>query len=588
MGTAEIIMFAIQAGLQLYGSVRKAFVDSTRGRSLTLPLPRSPDVDHRTAFVWFTENDHGTAAVEKYSRVKQLIDGWPLDDPYQQKEFEELYESIYALTHPKAGNDKGRIGQLDENQLIAVSTIRQWQDSPDPSPLQTIAGTIVTVAIDYFSQNPQHFSENSAEGRALRTFVETLEQYDFATVELADIAPSLMIAVVDIVSKNPELISNGEREQELIENVTRTLKDSADRFLQEAPATERQSGSAWLQLVARSVLKGGAETILANPQRFLDVDDANQAALITHVGGVVADLVLGEDKVTFRKVFSGAGMNRVVRAVFEAVAANPDILKIDNEGLKKTLVAVAHELAKLPGPYKPDMFTEVVRLVLEKSAENMDLIWGKKFSNPKRHLLVTATKVLLQRLAKKPASGSQWKPVLTPGQISSVLETVIDEIVDNPAWLIDEAGGESKTLAIAVEAILTSLRKLDGKRVSAEAGIALFQSAVRAIADRASFLDDLDEGASNAARLAITATLDAVFAAIFDPANDGSSKWKAARNSTLIALVEIGLAELSKRGTSDAEIVILVRIIRAELGDVRPFDVDRFRSVIAEDGNWAA
>lgn len=41
MPAADTVLFAIEAGLHLYGAVRKAYVDGMRGRPLVLPLPRS-------------------------------------------------------------------------------------------------------------------------------------------------------------------------------------------------------------------------------------------------------------------------------------------------------------------------------------------------------------------------------------------------------------------------------------------------------------------------------------------------------------------------------------------------------------------
>jgi hypothetical protein len=73
MGYAEIIMFAIQAALQLYGAGRRAYVDGTRGRTLILPLPRMDGVQLDSARAWFTLEAQGIALA---ARMPQLARCW--------------------------------------------------------------------------------------------------------------------------------------------------------------------------------------------------------------------------------------------------------------------------------------------------------------------------------------------------------------------------------------------------------------------------------------------------------------------------------------------------------------------------------
>jgi len=349
-----------------------------------------------------------------------------------------------------------------------------------------------------------------------------------------------------------------------------------DRLLANAPSSERAEAAIWLQLVARSLIKGGAETILANPQRFLRVKK-DETALIKRVGGVMSGLVIGPDKITFQALLSSEGLNKVVKAVLESVSKNPDLLKVGDQGIKKILQAVAASLAKLPAPFSPDLFPDLITLILEKSAENMDLIWGKRFSSPDRHLLVTATKMLLLELTKAHSPASKWRPALTQQQLLVTVEAVLDEVIDNPAWLIARAQETDPNLAAAVKAVVESLKGLDGSKVSADAGVAVLRAAITAVGKRISFLADLSEPGAQSARIAITATLNAIFETIFAPDVPADAQWKLGRNSVLISLAEVGLQELTEAGATDDEIKALRQTIKAALDSSGPFRAEDFR-----------
>ena len=76
MSSANIVMFAIQAGLKLYGASRQAYVDNTVSRELTLPLPRSPGITVSSAIWWFTEDEEGRRCANRKGneRILDLID----------------------------------------------------------------------------------------------------------------------------------------------------------------------------------------------------------------------------------------------------------------------------------------------------------------------------------------------------------------------------------------------------------------------------------------------------------------------------------------------------------------------------------
>jgi hypothetical protein len=294
------------------------------------------------------------------------------------------------------------------------------------------------------------------------------------------------------------------------------------------------------------------------------------------IGNTITNLLLGERQLEFRELFSAQGLNKVAKSALSAIAKNPEILKIDNKGVENIIVALAENLSKLKKKIPADIFPEIVRLVLDKSADNLDLLWGKSFKSPRRHLLVTATSTLLKSISKTPPPCSTWKPHFTPDQFIEIANAVLEEVVNNPAWLVNEAGNASGYLQAAVEAILEALHKVPGNRVSAETGVAVLRAGIGAVALRLSLLDELADTAKQPAKVAVSAALEAIFDEVFADSVSANNNWDLARNSTLQTLVEIALDKLATFGATEQEIEKLRQAVQEVLDQDAPFNPEAF------------
>lgn len=578
MGYSQLVIFAIQAGLRLYGGARKAYGDSVRGQALILPLPRSPGVRVDSAENWFLTSSPGSAITQRTPRIRWLMEQQSRSEA-QDAELVDLYRFYRSPVNPSHEDAADIRGGLSSDEMFALLEVRQWSDaelSGVATPLQTITGTLVNIAIDYFVQTPGMVSEERPEGRALKAFFEALDKTNFETVPPKEIATGLMVAVLDSVSAHPDVLGGGENEQKLVTDVSKSLADSAKGFLKDATDKERRDAGVWLQLIGHALFKGAAVTVLAEPGRYFKVKPGTKSEVVVEVGNTITNLLLGERQLEFRKLFSVEGLNDVTKSALTAVAKNPEILKVDNKGVENIIVALAEDLSKVEGKISLDIFPDVVRLVLDKSSNNLDLLWGKSFKSPQRHLLVTATGVLLESLAKTPPPGSTWKPQLTPDQLIDVVDTVLDEVVNNPAWLVDETGKASGYLQAAVEAILAALRKVPSNRISAETGVAVLRAGIGAVALRLPLLDELPATAGQPARAAITAVLDAIFREIFADGVGADANWNLARNSTLKTLAEIALNRLAKLGATEERIKKLRQAVQEMLKQDAPFDPEAF------------
>jgi hypothetical protein len=585
LGNAEIVLFAIQAGVKLYAGVRKAYVDSTRSRALLLPLPRAPGVTATSARNWF-RND-GAEYAGRTPRIGWLV-ARPTLTSAEERELLEIYSALRAEANPLQWEDR-EPDVVTGEELTSLLTIRQWEESEDGAPrstLQQVAGTLVNIAVDYFESTPGAVSERRPAGRLLLAFLRKVDDIDFAEAPPKQLFGDILVGLLDGLAANADVVGGGELEQRLVGSITESLARSAKEILGgEAPSVEVDRAGAWLQVIARAIVEGGSKTVLANPVRFLGIDGAGpnapgKVALIQAIGSTLTELLLAEEhRVTFRALLSSEGVARVAQAALGAVAQNPGLLKVDNQGLKAILVALSDDLSKYDAPFAADLFPELARLVLDRTADHLDLVWGARFKSPERHLLVTASRSLLKALAKKPRSGTSWKPTLTQAQVLGVLEEVFDEVIDNPGWLIERADGVGDALGAAAEAMLAAMAQFDGNRISVEAGLAMFRAGVLAVGARIELLDELPAGGQDAGRVALTALVDIVVGAALGKPEDIRANWRTARNSALTVLLVAALEEVAAHGVGQKELDA-VREVMAKVID-GTFSVAEFQTALA-------
>jgi len=580
MTYSQTVMFAIEAGLRLYGASRKAYADSICGNPLILPLPRAPGVAPDSAENWFMTSDPGKAVRQQSPRIKWLLEQ-PDRTPAHEAELVDLYCFYRTPTVKDDAETMDVRGGLTGREMLATLEIRQWSDAQTQhmvSPLQRVSGTLVNLAVDYFVQTPELVNNAYPEGRALRAFLQALDKTDFAQVPPMEIATGLMISVLETVSAYPETLGGGKNEQILITNVTKALADSAKTFLADATDEERRDGGLWLQLISSAVFKSAAETVLADPGRFLNLEIGAQSNVVIEVGRTVTHLVMGENKLTFANLLTSQGIDTIVKSAMSAVAKNPQILDVDHKGLENIIVALARELSAVEETFSPQILPEVVRLVLDKSADNLDLLWSHDQHDPQQHLLVKATGILLKSLAKEPAPGATWRLKLTPDQLMETAESILEEVIDNPAWVVDAAGQHSDHLQVAVEAILASLAGVPQNRISVETGLTVLRAGIGAVALHLPLLDELPAAAGQPAQIAVHAALDAIFSEIFAANGNAGENWDLARNSTVEMIVEIGLDSLAKSGADQPRINLLRQAVQDIMENDLPFNPDAFES----------
>jgi hypothetical protein len=574
----SVVMFAIQGGVRLYTAVRRADADAKRMAGLVLPLPLADDPGVAAALVWFAKSAEGRPWLSADAEIGRIVGLARPATPDEERWLVERYRTVRPLAP-----------EMSAGEAMALLTVQQWaqNESGAPrSPLQTVAGEVVNIAVDYFADMPGAVSEKRPEGKALKSALEALSETDFGTADLGDAAGQIVLAVVGAVSKNPEVVGGGDKERILVKSVASALATSAaDHLGPNVPTEARLQAGGWLRLVGAAVLEGGIDAVSSNPDLFLgDDDDPTKTdpkkTVLFDVAKSVADLLVGDDKsLTFRGLLAADGLRVVVRAAVDAVARNPAILGKDRRGLRTILLAVATDLVDRDG-LPTDLGPELARVVLEKTAANLDLVWpAAARSDAGAHLLLVAAKSVLSQLAT-PADGA-WRPQFGKAELVALVDVVLDEVVDKPDWLVGPAGGKNDDLGAAVGATLRALAAIPGSRVNGAAAASAIESAVVAVADNHDLLDKLPAGSAQAGKSALEAAVGAVVSEVFRADASAKAKWSLARTSVVLSMSRIALAELAKHGVTPQSIEALRAFVAGEVNAARAFDADSFAAGLA-------
>ena len=586
----SIVLFAIQSAIKLGAQSREAYVDATRQRELLLPLPNfKPSPGVGAALSYFSEE---RPKITGPQRLLELLDKVKAKAKLKKSEQDELVTFHFECLLLNARGTEAIIAKdgsrITDDGVNALVSIRQWRRGSDPNPstLQRLAGTFVEIGVDYFANVPAALNTDSKHGKALHAFFTGLDDISFSTETLGDLPGKLFVSTVEIISERPEVLTSDPKIQELITVITKSLVTDVDRRMQEIRAVARDSVleervHEWGELVFRSILASGGRLVVENPKKFLGIDDKGHGALITHVGDAVLGLVLDQPKGELDRVFGREALETVVKAALTAIGRHPTILiDTNNVGLKMLLSEVAGQLGRYDTVLTPDILPEMIRLILDKTGENLPFLWPDLATDPRKNLLLTGAATTLDILTMEPANEERWKPSFNPEDLIAVTEAVLEEFVENPGWLVDSSGTVNQNLKIALDAAIGVLRRRGDVRLSTKTATDILRASLKTVAIRAEFLEQLPNG-----QPIIAAILDAIIGTVFDKGQDPKATWSLVRNEVIRGAVDISLQQLTKAGLTEANITKLRTVFDEQVAIIvagEPWDLFVFEATLRE------
>ncbi|WP_243544667.1 hypothetical protein [Pseudodesulfovibrio tunisiensis] len=604
MDTATLILFAIRGAARLGQEAHTAYVDMTRNRDLILPLPGDDATLSRNEAFAFFRSEQGRQFVEGNGPVAPrswLALSWlrTATGPAHMDAHPEEAEKLPALArealglieiHERDTFPPNRSG-MSRDDLVALASVSGWEAGLSAAtPFQRMAGTLVEIGVDYALLEPGLFDTRSSTGRALHALVTGLDSVDFARGSMEELPARLFAVALETASLHPDAFCGGANTRELVGatagRLAELVTERSEAIAEDSSLTATQKRDKrtdlgeWSELVFRGVLDAAGSTALSDPGRFLGVQGVASQELVTEVGNGVLELMLQGESVSLDPIFARAGTERLLRTALDVVARHPRLVTNTNQaGVNAILSSVSSELVKKQSLLAPDMVPEVTRLILEKTGDNLNLLWPQAPARPETNLLMTAATATLSALSA-PDGSAPWHPDFTREDLLFVMETVFDEVNANPGWITDDNQYLNTALKRALAETVTCFKRQD-VTISGDTAAVILADVVKGVALQRELLHGIDY--HDEVRTVAGAAIDAVVHTLFKA--DPKVKWQLCRDETLTAIISVLFEELAE-SSSDEQAVSTLRSIAKDLATEiksgRALDLDVLRTVARE------
>ena len=569
LGISDVVLFGIQSGLKLAQQGRQAYIEGAIAKALVLPLPNFNSTFSRSSANQYFRTRSGKAQLEQNPSLKDIFERLRNRQEVSEVE-EELYinaaidfrllDDIESNTISR--NELANAG-LTANALQSLVTVRQFANKHNktfPTVIQRILGSLIEVGIDAFSQFPTILDKESAAGGAVAGFLDSIEDLDFASGNVEVLARSLFISAVETIGQNSDLLGADEKIQTLIQSVSSgIIQDLTARIDQLGNnLVEREQVLRWGNLVLRSVLSNIRESVLLSP-KSLGIDDPAQQALLSSVATSILGAILDEEQVNLRRLFSRQALDQVIKASLSTVAEFPELLGNNGEGVQKIISQVAQGLAHNEHILGKDMLPETVRLVIEKTAHNAEFLWPAGFSDPDKHLLVTAAVEFLNQFSSIPRAGQTWRPAFSKTLFTGLLDVILEETLQNPIWVSKLGINDTTILGQATRIALNVLQDVPADRLSIETGAEILRAVIQAVSKRLDFLDIIEIAGEK--KPAIFAASKAIIGAVLSDNLDPKVLWTLARGEAFSAIMNTALDVLAKVGINQETIDSVLSVL---------------------------
>ncbi|MGB0863426.1 MAG: hypothetical protein ACPGXZ_10940 [Saprospiraceae bacterium] len=570
---SQIILFAIQAAVRLEGQVRQAQIDRIKNHSINLLTPQfDGSVNVKSAVRWFTRSGASSIAddLELVKLVEKAeVDRRGLSDEERDRVIKE-YTKIRNL-------DEGLVkfsGGIPKEHIFALTEVKQWEDgkNPNPSPLQRIGGSLIEIGVDYFKTTPYLANANSPQAKMLSSFLDAVDEIDFAEGQLQDIASKMMLATLEGIDSGTGFLSGDDKSNKLLKSLAKGIISDVNNFVKTEGAGnlfKQEQAKQWGQIVFKSVLSTAGETVLNNPNKFLG--NGAGAEMVQSVGnclvkGIMEDIDAGGGAiVSLKNVFTADTLDSVTKASFEVLAEHPEWYAVDNEGVKNILTQLTKEIANYPNQLGMDMLPDLVTMILAQTSGNLELIYQGDPSKPANNLLIKATTIVLSTLqdAVPAQAGQPWKPIFTKSNTIALVDVVLQEVVAKPEWLLIEAEDASPILKDVLSATFQSLQGVSIGNMNTATKMNIVKSAINAVTIQQGLLEKMNINGEE--KELLNYGIDIVLDIAFGEKTNAKAKWALASGQALDMMIDAVLHRIAIEGASDSVLQLTKDFLNGEI-----------------------
>ncbi|CAA6827873.1 MAG: Unknown protein [uncultured Thiotrichaceae bacterium] len=576
--TPDLVLFAIQSALKLGDASKKYQIDSIHTKELTLPYLNFDQVlDNARALDKYYLDDvyeeiHSEVVRKLATKLRTLG-----EDHLTEAEKRTLVYAYWKQGDIKEDEELASLQPclVSSSTFHAFAIIKQYGRDQDPtvSVFKRLGGTFLEIGVDYFAHAPQGFTVDSREAIALKALFVGLDDVQFSEKhwkeQMGEFPRRLSVALLDTISENSMVFSTDLHSQSLIETTAKTLSEDVKGHIDQITASSAESTLAarkhimsWGEVIFRSVLSSAGNMVAENPQTYFDLDDPAKSTLFKDLSTVLLNIVLDTEDGHLRQTFSKQSLDRLVKTTLTVIAKHPQLTGEHHAGVTTLITQVAEGLNAMDTVVHRNLLPEAIRLLIEKSGENLALLWPDEGNHEEKRILLLATKDLFENLSATTA-GNDWKLRFAKDDMLSMLDTALKEVAVNPAWVVDSAHARNSYLGDAVKAMFTVINDLQDERITAQVGAQMLQSGLRAAAMRLEFLDDLPDG-----KKVIGSVFDAILVSVLSADTSSKVAWRLARGDMMQGLLDVALGKLQSEEITASQIETLRVSMNAQIEQI--------------------
>ena len=515
---AETIIFAINSAIKLSHNFKQLYAQRVREEDVVVPIPDfdpNPNLYSMYRFIeslpeQMLEGREELAALHKKAEEEREL------SPEETETYRTYFRELRA-----AQRGQPAPADLTQEELWALFRAQSSGETEERSVLQLAAGSLVNIGVDYFVQVPGALNQDSVHGRVLYHLLSAFDEIDFTEHQNAkkrfseQLLPRLFAATAEAVAEVSDEISNDPHFQALIRATAKGIANDIYARAEQLGPLQREEAMQWGQLLLRSVIKNAGDFVLSAPEVFFDTN-TGASAIIQSSGMVLLEAILGEDedRVVFKAALSPEVLDRLTRATLAVLAEHPALIT-QQQGVRLIIEGVAEAVGEEESLLEKGLLPELVRIVLEQSAGHLEQLWTER-ENGRDHLLVAALRAVLLQLSEEPEDG-QWRPQLTKLQLLDLVEELLDEVVQNPAWVLQEVNGKP-VLAEVVRVSLMALRQTpEEERLQPEVFRAILRLALETTITHPDIIEEIPWGEEGERVIVLQQAMELLVACVFAP-----------------------------------------------------------------------
>ena len=571
LSQVELVMFAIQAAINLGRKIQTVFEDETRDRGLILPPVEGDDLPFWDVTEAFFKGE-GQVFVQPLGLYYNFWEKRNEANVNRDKLREAHLRIIKGIeTHRSADDVQGAFRWPEQfySGANALFVVKQWREDTDPKrhPVQRIGGTVVEIALDYVKADPTLFGGNGKGDRITRAFLLSLDEVEFAEAKFDDLLLDVLQASLETIRIHADLVISEDHFALLLRQISTTLTDGIKKAQDSGDDDKLRALYTFRRKLLQQIVKVSAQTAAEHAECFFGTSDTREEKIIACVLKAILDTITKESD-----LFTSRALADIYAAGLRALGQNAALIvpNIDGKGreafLTNLFAGVAGQLASSaakepPGLFSPEVLKDVIEAALDILAVNVTQLIDS--DNPEKQLLVDALERVILSLSddfhKEKKMSVILKGFFSRPQLVEIIQEIFEAVARNPDSLLQGVNGDAKRSALAqiIGSIAATISTKAKQLLNGEDYLDLLTVALRAFAKNPDRLLNLDT--NDPMENVMAQVIEAIIQASVKNLEGGGRN--LLNGEILVELIEVALTVVSKNVNGflqEPEIVAMV------------------------------